>query len=261
MHAVLGSVALSSNSDISAAGVNFGCVKVQCIKTVRGSIYLTGIRSRTQRVALGIDTRVSKASSNGDSAATRASFGLGAVCGIEFCVSSDEDASQSIAVRIRPQDDVTVVGSDNWVGRSVCTRANVNPVFGLEDNAATRIKGANCRVTSDIDVIGNDLNLVQCAEGGIELDFIAVGSGANSNDRWGSQEIKVISSTNTEGVGGVGDAITQRCAKRFNGDCAADAEIDVESGFDVICTNDCTTSGIEPGSVITSPNAIRSCCT
>ena len=210
-------------------------------------------------MALGIDTGISEASSNGDSAATRASFGLGAVCGIEFCISSDEDASQSIAVRIGPQDDVTVVGSNNWVGGCTCTRANVDPVFGLEDNAAASIQSANCRVASDIDVIGNDLNLVQCAEGGIELDFIAVGSGANSNCGWGSQEIKVISSTNTEGVCGVGDPITQRCAERFNRDCAADAEVDVESGFDVICANDCSTSGIEPGSVITSPNAIRGC--
>ena len=261
MHAVLGSVALHPNSDIATTRVNLGCVKVQCIKTVRGSIYLTGIRSRTKWVTLGIDTRISKASSNGDSAATRPSFGLHAVCGIQFGKAADKNASQSIAIGIRPQDDVTVVGSNHRVGRSVCTRANVDPVFGLEDNAAAGIQSANRRVTSDIDVIGNDLNLVQCAEGGIELDFIAVGSRANSNCGWGSQEIKVISSTNTDGVCGVGDAISQRCAKRFNRDCAADAEVDVESGFDVICANDCTTSGIEPGSVITSPNAIRSCCT
>ena len=90
-------------------------------------------------MTLSVDSRVSEATRDGDAASAGTSLGLQSICRIQINKCTNKDASGPAAVRIRPQDDVTVVGPKRGVRGSVRAGTNVDPVGRFEQNPGTGI--------------------------------------------------------------------------------------------------------------------------
>ena len=88
-------------------------------------------------MTIGVNTGVTVTARNSDATAARTCLRANPIGGVDLVVGAKIDSSAGIAIRVSPEDDVAVVGSQGCVCSCAGTSLNVDPISGLECYATT----------------------------------------------------------------------------------------------------------------------------